>query len=98
METSTLDLIVAASRKAVVMVEGGAKEESESVIFEAIKLAHKECQKIIDLQEQLVKKAGKPKRTLTLVKPDEALAAVRNFRPFQNERSHGREGQAQAPG
>jgi polyribonucleotide nucleotidyltransferase len=73
METSTLDLIVAASRKAIVMVEGGAKEESESVIFEAIKLAHKECQKIIDLQEQLVKKAGKPKRKLTLVKVDEAL-------------------------
>ena len=73
METSTMDLVVAASRKAIVMVEGGAKEESESVIFEAIKLAHKECQKIIDLQEQLVKKAGKPKRTLTLVKVDEAL-------------------------
>lgn len=80
MENSTLDLVVAASRKAVVMVEGGAHEESESVIFEAIKLAHKECQKIIDLQEQLVKKAGKPKRVLTLVKPDEALvAAVKGF-------------------
>jgi polyribonucleotide nucleotidyltransferase len=80
METSTLDLIVAASRKAVVMVEGEAKEESESVVFEAIKLAHKECQKIIDLQEQLVKKAGKAKRTLTLVKPDAALVAdVRGF-------------------
>src|SRR5579872_2496224 len=80
METSTLDLVVAASRKAIVMVEGGAKEESESVIFEAIKLAHKECQKIIDLQEQLVKKAGKPKRTLTLVKVDAALDKdVRDF-------------------
>jgi polyribonucleotide nucleotidyltransferase len=79
-ETSTLDLIVAASRKAVVMVEGEALEESESVIFEAVKLAHKECQKIIDLQEQLVKKAGKPKRKLTLVKPDEALEKdVRSF-------------------
>ncbi len=80
METSTLDLIVAASRKAVVMVEGGAEEESESVVLEAIKLAHKECQKIIDLQEQLVKKAGKAKRTLTLVKADEALVKdVKNF-------------------
>ncbi len=79
-EKSTLDLIVAASRKAVVMVEGEAIEESESVVFEAIKLAHKECQKIIDLQEQLVKKAGKPKRPLTLVKPDEALVkAVKDF-------------------
>jgi polyribonucleotide nucleotidyltransferase len=79
-ETSTLDLIVAATRKAIIMVEGEALEESESVIFEAVKLAHKECQKIIDLQEQLAKKAGKPKRKLTLVKPDEALtAAVKNF-------------------
>ncbi len=80
MEKSTLDLVVAASRKAVVMVEGGALEESESVIFEAIKLAHKECQKIIDLQEQLAKKVGKPKRALTLVKPDEALVkSVKDF-------------------
>ncbi len=76
MEESTLDLVVAASRKAVVMVEGGADEESESVLFEAIKLAHQACQKIIDIQEELVKKAGKPKRTLTLVKPAEDLAAA----------------------
>jgi polyribonucleotide nucleotidyltransferase len=80
MEESTLDLVVAASRKAVVMVEGGADEESESVLFEAIKLAHQACQKIIDIQEELVKKAGKPKRTLTLVKPAEDLsAAVKTF-------------------
>jgi len=80
METSTLNLIVAASRKAVVMVEGGADEESESVLLEAVKLAHKECQKIIDLQDELVKKAGKPKRALTLVKADEVLVAdVKNF-------------------
>jgi len=80
MEESTLDLVVAASRKAVVMVEGGADEESESVLYEAIKLAHKECQKIIDLQEELVKKAGKPKRALTLVRPPEDLsAAVKAF-------------------
>ncbi len=80
MEESTLDLVVAASRKAVVMVEGGADEESESVLFEAIKLAHQACQKIIDIQEELVKKAGKPKRVLILVKPAEDLsAAVKTF-------------------
>jgi polyribonucleotide nucleotidyltransferase len=73
MEESTLDLVVAATRKAVLMVEGGAKEESESVMLEAIKLAHKECQKIIELQVDLAKKAGKSKRALTLVKPEEAL-------------------------
>ncbi len=80
METSTLDLVVAASRKAVVMVEGSAREESESVILEAVKQAHQACQKIVDLQEQLVKKIGKPKRALTLVKPDEALVTdVKTF-------------------
>jgi polyribonucleotide nucleotidyltransferase len=48
--------------------------------LEAIKLAHKECQKIVDLQEQLAKKAGKAKRPLTLVKPAESLAGdVKNF-------------------
>jgi polyribonucleotide nucleotidyltransferase len=77
---STMDLVVAASRKAVVMVEGGADEESESVIFEAIKLAHKACQTLIDLQEELVKKAGKPKRALTLVKPEAGVVSdVKNF-------------------
>jgi polyribonucleotide nucleotidyltransferase len=76
MEESTLDLVVAATRKAVLMVEGGAKEESESVLLEAIKLAHRECQKIIGLQEELAGKAGKPKRALTLVKPAEDLAAA----------------------
>ena len=99
MEKSTLDLIIAASRKAIVMVEGGAEEESESVIFEAIKLAHKECQKIIDLQDELVKKAGKPKRALTLVKPDEALVKeVKAFALAKMKEAPGREGQAEAPG
>jgi len=74
-ELSSLDLVVCASRKAVIMVEGGAKEEAESVVLEGIKLAHQEIQKIIDLQEELRSKVGKPKRPLTLVRPDEAMAA-----------------------
>ncbi len=74
-EGSTLDLIVVSSRTAIIMVEGGCQEESETVILEAIKLAQKECQKLVDLQEDLRKKAGKVKRPLVLVKPDPALAA-----------------------
>jgi len=72
-EESSLDLIVCASRKAVIMVEGGAKEEPETVVVEAIKLAQKEIQKIIDLQDELKAKIGKPKRTLVLAKVDQAL-------------------------
>ena len=74
-EQSSLDIVVCASRKAVIMVEGGAKEESETVVTEAIKLAQKEIQKIIDLQEDLRSKVGKPKRPLTLVRPDATLVS-----------------------
>jgi polyribonucleotide nucleotidyltransferase len=74
-EQSSLDIVVCASRKAVIMVEGGAKEESETVVTEAIKLAQKEIQKIIDLQEELRSKVGKPKRALTLVRPDATLVS-----------------------
>lgn len=69
-EEGTLDLVVAASRDAVIMVEGGAKEENETVVLEAIRLAHREIQKLIDLQEELQKKCGKPKRERKLVTPD----------------------------
>jgi len=74
-DASSLDLVVVSSREAIIMVEGGADEEPESVVLEAVRLAQKECQKLIDLQEELRKKCGKPKRALTLVKPAPELDA-----------------------
>jgi polyribonucleotide nucleotidyltransferase len=74
-DASSLDLVVVSSRDAIIMVEGGADEEPESVVLEAIQLAQRECQKLIDLQEELRKRVGKPKRPLTLVRPDAALEA-----------------------
>jgi polyribonucleotide nucleotidyltransferase len=58
---SDLDLVVAGSRGALVMVEGGALEVPEPEILEALKLAHGEIVKTIDIQEQLREKAGVPK-------------------------------------
>ncbi|MBI4321016.1 MAG: polyribonucleotide nucleotidyltransferase [Chloroflexi bacterium] len=58
---SKLELVVAGSRDAVVMVEAGAKQMSESQMLEAIKLGHSELQALIDLQEQMRKDIGKPK-------------------------------------
>lgn len=52
-ETGELDMVVAGSKDAVVMVEGGAKELPEDVILNAISLAHKEIKKLVDLQLQL---------------------------------------------
>ena len=58
---SDLDLVVAASRNALVMVEGGADGMSEADMLDALKFGHSEVVRLIDLQEELVAKAGKPK-------------------------------------
>jgi polyribonucleotide nucleotidyltransferase len=77
---SDLQLIVAGSRDAIVMVEGGAKMLSEDVILDALFTAHREMQKILDLQDELQKALGKPKRTVVPPAVDAALQKrVRDF-------------------
>jgi len=61
MEDSLLDLIVASSKENVVMVEAGAREVSEEMLLEAIKLGHEANQEIIELQEELRQIYGKAK-------------------------------------
>jgi len=61
MEDSLLDLIVSSGKENVVMVEAGAKEVSEEILLEAIKLGHEANQQIIELQEELKQNHGKPK-------------------------------------
>jgi polyribonucleotide nucleotidyltransferase len=61
MEESNLDLVVAGSRGAVVMVEGGAHEIGEVELLEALKRAHSEILPTLDAQEELQKKVGVPK-------------------------------------
>ena len=61
MEQSELDIIVAGTKDAVMMVEAGADEVSEEVILSAIELAHKRIKDIIKLQEELQKLVGKQK-------------------------------------
>jgi DNA polymerase III epsilon subunit family exonuclease len=59
---SELDLIVAGTRDAIMMVEAGAKLLPEDVMAEAILFGHRSLQPLIDLQEQLREAVGKPKR------------------------------------
>ncbi len=61
LEESELDLVFAASKSAVVMVEGEAKFMPESIIVEALEWGHKEIQPLITLQEELAKLIGKAK-------------------------------------
>ncbi len=59
---SRLDLIVAGSRDAIVMVEAGAQEVSEEEILEAFAVAKKAIQEIVATIDDLKKAVGRPKR------------------------------------
>jgi len=68
-----LNIVVAGSRDAIVMVEGGARMQPEAVVLEALFTAHDAMQPLIELQEKLRGLAGKPKRVVTQVPVDAAL-------------------------
>jgi polyribonucleotide nucleotidyltransferase len=71
---SQLDLVVAASDDAIIMVECGADEVPEDRMLEALELAHGECRKVVAAIRDLVARAGKPKREVPLATPDPELA------------------------
>ena len=60
-KVSDLDVTVVSTAKKVVMIEAGANEVPNDVMFEAIKSAHEENQKVITLINQMVAEVGKPK-------------------------------------
>jgi DNA polymerase III epsilon subunit family exonuclease len=62
LEESQLDLVVAGTRDAIMMVEAGVKILPEDVMAEAIMFAHRSLVPLIEIQEQLREKVGKPKR------------------------------------
>ncbi|MDR3641484.1 MAG: polyribonucleotide nucleotidyltransferase [Humidesulfovibrio sp.] len=72
---STLNLIFAATRSAIVMVEGGASFVSEELVAEALEWGHKQLMPVFDIQDELREKVGKPKIEVVVPKPDEAIAA-----------------------
>jgi len=78
MGNSALDLRLAGSADAVLMVEAGANEVSEAVMIEALRLGHEAIQDIIRAQNEMREAVGKPKRDYTPhVLPDELRATVR---------------------
>jgi polyribonucleotide nucleotidyltransferase len=60
-DLSDLDLVVAGTENAIVMVEAGAREVSETLILDALEAAHREIKRIVELQHALRAEAGKPK-------------------------------------
>lgn len=61
-EECDFNLVVAGTDEAVLMVEGGGLEIKESILLEAIDIAHKEIKRIVDIQKQFIKLIGKNKR------------------------------------
>ncbi|HEY76088.1 MAG TPA: polyribonucleotide nucleotidyltransferase [Thermoflexia bacterium] len=65
MERSLLDLKLAGTADAILMVEAGANEVTEEVMLEALRRGHEAIQEIIAVQEEMRKAVGKPKREYT---------------------------------
>lgn len=68
MDDSLLDLRIAGTRDAIIMVEAGAKEVSESLMVQALEYAHRAIQPLIDIQLEMQATLGKPKTSITLYK------------------------------
>ncbi|HKY38490.1 MAG TPA: polyribonucleotide nucleotidyltransferase [Polyangiaceae bacterium] len=70
-----IDLIVACTKDAIVMVEGGADEAGENEVIDALYFAFNEAQKVIGLIEKLRAAVGRPKREFTTPLLDAAIAS-----------------------
>jgi polyribonucleotide nucleotidyltransferase len=69
---SSLNIMVVGHKDGIVMIEAGAKQETEDVVLGAIEFAHGEIKKIVAAIDELASKAGKPKRAFTAPVEDEA--------------------------
>jgi len=75
LEKSQIELVIAGTAVAVMMVEGSAKEVSEEVMLKAVMTGHEAIKKIVAAQVDLQKKAGKAKRQATLYTVDKDIYA-----------------------
>jgi polyribonucleotide nucleotidyltransferase len=61
LDRSQLDLVVASTNDAIVMVEAGASEVSEELMLDGIRYGHEVSQTLIELQQRMVREIGRPK-------------------------------------
>jgi polyribonucleotide nucleotidyltransferase len=70
---SDMDIFLSGSRDAIVMVEGGAKMVPEDEILEALFTGHEAIQRLLEIQEEIRREIGKPKRQVPLAELDPAI-------------------------
>lgn len=73
LKESDMELVVAGSSDSIMMVEGESKEISETDLLNALKFAHEEIKKLIQIQIELRAEAGKPKKEIASAVIDETL-------------------------
>lgn len=73
LERGQLNMVVAGTRDAIVMVEGGAQELSEDIVLSALESAHQALQASIEIQVQLQRQVGKEKLPFAAAVTDETL-------------------------
>ncbi|MBX6376997.1 MAG: polyribonucleotide nucleotidyltransferase, partial [Clostridia bacterium] len=73
MARSDLELTVAGTRDAILMVEAGANEVPEEQILDALLFAHEEIRRLVAWQEEAVAQVGRPKMVVTVEEPPEEL-------------------------
>jgi len=76
LETSDIDLVVAGTRDAVMMVEGGAREVDEATMLGAISVGHQAVREIVGMLEELRASCGKPKIEVEPVETDAELVRI----------------------
>ena len=80
LEVSDINLTVAGTKKAINMVEAGAKQVSEEDMLEALLFAHEEIKRLCEFQEEIQLAVGKKKMVPDLFKiPEDLEKAVRDF-------------------
>ena len=75
LEYSDVDIVVAGSADAILMVEGGAVEVPESEILEGLEVAHKGIKQLVEIQEELVEGLRQPTMEWKSQSPDDDLQA-----------------------
>ncbi|MDD5986317.1 MAG: polyribonucleotide nucleotidyltransferase [Eubacteriales bacterium] len=79
-EESSLDLTVAGTKEAIMMVEAGADIVPEETMLDAILFGHEEIKKIVEFIDEIVAEVGKPKMEIELAHvPEEIETAVREY-------------------
>lgn len=77
LKVSTLNITVAGSETAILMVEGGVQEAPEEDVLDAIMFGHETIKELVAFQKKIIEEVGKPKRTLIFPEiPEEIKTAI----------------------